>query len=167
MAADKRFSWNQRPVRHWSRTQCLEGVSFAWSVNWPVNRVWIGTTHEIRSWFVTLKRNRSSPWEGAPLPFLNGHVTFKNRGWFSGSLVNRVCNYTISERFLLRWLVESYGLYHFRPRKWCDDGRMFFPCLSREFLQETSLGIDFKNYWCFLKMDIFLQIKNNFLWSKP
>ena len=31
------------------------GRSFAWSVNWPVNRAWIGKTHEIQSWFVNYR----------------------------------------------------------------------------------------------------------------
>ena len=33
----------------------VSGRSFAWSVNWPVNRAWIGETHEIQSWFVNYR----------------------------------------------------------------------------------------------------------------
>ena len=31
------------------------GRGFAWIVNWPVNRAWIGKTHEIQSWFVNYR----------------------------------------------------------------------------------------------------------------
>ena len=65
---------------------------------------------------------------------------------FTLGMTNSKSCFTITERILVRWLVESYGLWEYRPWKW------------RNIIRETSQETENK---CYCKK----QIDHNFTWS--
>ena len=67
--------------------------------------------------------------------------------------------YTITERFLARWMVESYSRY----KRWKDVmvAHFVFLFLARTIFRETSTEIDVKNCLCYCKK----QVDNYFPWS--
>ena len=62
--------------------------------------------------------------------------------------------FAITERILARWLVESYGLWEYRPWKW----RNMSPSAGCFF---CFFGFSWKNNKCYCKK----QIDHNFSWS--
>ena len=74
------------------------------------------------------------------------------REWWKSSLKFKRL-FTITERILARWLVESYGLWEYRPWKWRNMSRSAH-VIFRETSQETINK-------CYCKK----QIDHNFPWS--
>ena len=57
--------------------------------------------------------------------------------------------FTITERILTRWLVESYGLWEYRPRKWRNMSRSA-GCFVLWFFVKVILFLDMavgRNFW--------------------
>ena len=81
-------------------------------------------------------------------PFLpDGVLDFKNRA--SSYLDTTI--FTITEQILMRWSVENYGLWEYRPWKWYN--------MSGSV--PVVLFLVFQKYKCYCKK----QIDHNFPWS--
>ena len=70
----------------------------------------------------------------------------------------RNIHFTITEWFLVRWLMESVVWLTYRPWKWCDGGKISFSLSCARNFSRNFKGNGCQNCQCYCKK----QIDNNF-----